>query len=63
MGMNTTSGNTGLSAGLRNASNAPDSSYVFSGGLLLVGPVITGSQTEDMNKKLWEMLGIEFQSV
>ena len=63
MGMSTTSGNSGLSAGLRNAANAPDSSYVFSGGILLVGPVMTGSQTEDMNKKLWEMLGIEFQSV
>ena len=63
LGMNTTSGNVGLAAGLRNASNAPDSSYVFSGGLLLVGPVTTGSQAVDMNKKLWEMLGIEFQSV
>jgi hypothetical protein len=63
LGMNTTSGNVGLASGLRNASNAPDSSYVFSGGLLLVGPVMTGNQSEDMNKKLWEMLGIEFQSV
>ena len=63
MGMSTTSGNVGLAAGLRSAANAPDSSYVFSGGLLLVGPVLTGSQTEDMNRKLWEMLGIEFQSV
>ena len=63
MGMSTTSGNNGLAAGLRNAANAPDSSYTFSGGILLVGPVMTGSQTEDMNKKLWEMLGIEFQSV
>jgi hypothetical protein len=63
MGMNTSTGNAGIASGLRNASNAPDSSYVFSGGLLLVGPVITGGQTKDMNKKLWEMLGIEFQSV
>ena len=61
MGMTTTTGNEGLASGLRGAENAPDSSYVFSGGLLLVGPVMkTGP---DMNKKLWEMLGIEFQSV
>jgi len=61
MGMTTTTGNEGLAAGLRGGDNAPDSSYVFSGGLLLVGPIMkTGP---DMNKKLWEMLGIEFQSV
>ena len=63
MGMNTTTGNIGLASGLRNAGNAPDESYTFSGGILLVGPVLTGGQTEDMNRKLWELLGIEFQSV
>ena len=63
MGMKTTSGNTGLASGLRGATDAPDSSYVFSSGILLVGPVMTGGKMEDMNKKLWEMLGIKFQSV
>jgi len=63
MGMKTTKGNVGLAEGLRGGGNAPDSSYVFSGGILLVGPVMEGGKQEDMNRKLWEMLGIKFQAV
>ena len=67
--METTNGNAGIQSGLRSAGNAPDETYKFSAGLLLVGdPLVTkiiqqGFGGGDPLKSLFEPLGVEFQSV
>ena len=64
LGMETSTGNDGFKSGLTGAGNAPDSSYVFSAGFLLVGdPVIKQLSGADPLKVLFEPLGVEFQSV
>ena len=64
LGMETSTGNDGFKSGLTSAGNAPDSSYVFSAGFLLVGdPVIKQLSGADPLKVLFEPLGVEFQSV
>ena len=64
LGMETSTGNDGFKSGLTGAGNAPDSSYVFSAGFLLVGdPVVKQLTGSDPLKALFEPLGVEFQSV
>ena len=64
LGMETSTGNDGFKSGLTGAGNAPDGSYVFSAGFLLVGdPVVKQLTGSDPLKALFEPLGVEFQSV
>ena len=69
LGMETTNGNAGIQSGLRSAGNAPDETYKFSAGLLLVGdPLVTKINQQafglgDPLKSVFEPLGVEFQSV
>ena len=64
LGMETSTGNEGFKNALKTASNAPDASYVFSAGFLLVGdPVVKELTGGDPLKVLFEPLGVEFQSV
>ena len=64
LGMETSTGNDGFKSGLTGAGNAPDGSYVFSAGFLLVGdPVVKQLTGSDPLKTLFEPLGVEFQSV
>ena len=64
LGMETSTGNEGFKNTLKTAGNAPDSSYVFSAGFLLIGdPVVKQLTGADPLKTLFEPLGVEFQSV
>ena len=65
LGMKSSSGNEGFKAALTGADGAPDATYKFSAGLLIIGdPAVSEIVGKDPLEILFgDVLGVKFQSV
>ena len=65
LGMTTSNGNEGFKTGILNSDGAPDASYKFSAGIVLVGdPVVKQLTGRDPLEVLFgDIMGVDFQSV